>query len=127
MSIKSGTQIIRIFDTTLRDGEQTPGASLAPEEKFEIALKLDALGVDTIEAGFPIVSKGEFEAIKKIANEGLKTEICGLARTDVEDIDKAISCDVDCIHTFIATSNIHMKYKLKMNEDEVLKSAINAV
>ncbi len=127
MNKKSGTGIIRIFDTTLRDGEQTPGASLTPEEKFEIALKLNDLGVDTIEAGFPIVSKGETKAVKKIANEGLRAEICGLARSDLEDIDKAISCEVDCVHTFIATSDIHMKYKLKLNKEEVLKSAVKSV
>ena len=71
-----------IFDTTLRDGEQTPGVSLTPEEKLEIALKLDELGVDTIEAGFPISSKGESDAVKLILKQGLRAKVCGLARTD---------------------------------------------
>ncbi len=127
MSSKYDKEVIRIFDTTLRDGEQTPGASLTPEEKFEIALKLDALGVDTIEAGFPVISKGEAKAVKKIANEGLRAEICGLARSNMKDVDMAISCDVGCVHTFIATSDIHMEYKLKMSKEEVLKSAIKSV
>ena len=126
MSRKS-SKIIRIFDTTLRDGEQTPGVSLTPEDKIGIAHKLDVLGVDTIEAGFPIVSKGEYEAVKKIAKEGLRAEVCGLARANRKDIDKAIECDVGYIHAFIATSDIHLKYKLKMSKEEVLHSAVDSV
>ena len=111
---------IRIFDTTLRDGEQTPGVDVSPDQKIEIALKLDELGVDAIEAGFPVVSPGEVEAIKKICKLGLKADICGLARTVEKDIDIAIDCDLKYIHTFIATSDIHLQYKLKMTREQVL-------
>ncbi|MCD6511677.1 MAG: 2-isopropylmalate synthase [Thaumarchaeota archaeon] len=118
---------IRIFDTTLRDGEQMAGVALTPEDKLEIAKQLDELGVDTIEAGFAIVSEGEREAIRSIVKEGLKAEICSLARANKKDIDAAISCDVGCIHTFIATSDIHLKYKLRMSREEALRRAVEAV
>jgi 2-isopropylmalate synthase len=118
---------IRIFDTTLRDGEQTPGVSVDSGHKINIALKLDELGVDAIEAGFPIVSEGERKAIKTIAKQGLKAEVCGLARSVQADIDAALSCDLQYIHTFIATSEIHMKYKLHMNQEQVLERAFWAV
>lgn len=118
---------VRIFDTTLRDGEQTPGVSITPEQKVQIAIKLDKLGIDTIEAGFPIVSNGEMKAIKRINKEGLNAEICGLARTINSDIDSALRCDLKYIHTFIATSDIHLKYKLKMTRDQVLEKAVSAV
>ncbi len=118
---------IKIFDTTLRDGEQTPGVSLTPEEKLEVARLLDKLGVDTIEAGFPIVSKGEIEGVKLIVKEGLNAEICGLSRVDKSDIDAALDCGVGCIHVFIATSDIHLKYKLKLTREEALQKAIEGV
>src|SRR5918997_1523527 len=118
---------IKIFDTTLRDGEQTPGVSITPEQKIAIASKLDDLGVDIIEAGFPIVSHGEMEAITNITKQGLKAEICGLARTVQADIDAAIKCNLSYIHTFIATSDIHMQYKLKMRREQVLEKSIWAV
>ncbi len=118
---------VRIFDTTLRDGEQTPGVSITPEQKVQIAIKLDKLGIDTIEAGFPIVSNGEMKAIKRINKEGLNAEICGLAGTINSDIDSALRCDLKYIHTFIATSDIHLKYKLKMTRDQVLEKAVSAV
>ena len=118
---------IKIFDTTLRDGEQTPGVSITPEQKIAIASKLDDLGVDIIEAGFPIVSHGEMEAITNITKQGLKAEICGLARTVQADIDAAIKCNLSYIHTFIATSDIHMQYKLKMTREQVLEKSIGAV
>ncbi len=118
---------VRIFDTTLRDGEQTPGVTVTPEQKIQIATKLSDLGVDAIEAGFPIVSQGERHAIRTIASSGLKAEICGLARTTYADIDAAINCDLDYIHTFIATSDIHMKFKLKMTREQVLEHAVRAV
>ena len=118
---------IRIFDTTLRDGEQTPGISLSPDQKLSIAKKLDTLGVDAIEAGFPIVSDGELEAVKMITSEGLSCEIAGLARTSEKDIDAAVDSGLNYIHTFIATSDIHLKYKLKMTRDQVLEKAIHAV
>ncbi len=120
-------QKIRVFDTTLRDGEQTPGVALLPKDKVRIAIALDELGVDSIEAGFPITSEGEKEGIKLITKEGLNAEICGLARANKKDINAAISCDVDSVHTFIATSEIHMKNKLKMTEDEVISHAIDAI
>jgi len=118
---------VRIFDTTLRDGEQTPGVALTSEEKLEIASQLDMLGVDTIEAGFPITSKGEREAIKLIAEAGLKAEVCALARPLKEEIDLSAACNADCIHVFIASSEIHMKKKLKMTPDQVLKTAAEGV
>jgi 2-isopropylmalate synthase len=118
---------VRIFDTTLRDGEQSPGVSITPEQKLQIAIKLDRLGVDAIEAGFPIVSHGEVQAIRNIKKSGLNAEICGLARTLNSDIDLVIDCDLSYVHTFIATSNIHMQYKLKMAPEEVIQKAVNAV
>ena len=118
---------VRIFDTTLRDGEQSPGVSLAPEQKLTIAKKLDELGVDVIEAGFPLVSDGERKAIKMIISENLSAEICGLARANKKDIDAAIDVGLKYIHTFIATSDIHLQYKLKLSRDEVLAKAIEAV
>ncbi|MEM3407463.1 MAG: 2-isopropylmalate synthase, partial [Nitrososphaerota archaeon] len=118
---------MRIFDTTLRDGEQTPGVSLTPEEKLIIAKQLDKLGVDVIEAGFPATSKGEIEAIKLIANENLKAEICALSRTTKSDIDSVIDCNIKSIHLFIATSDIHLKYKLEMTREQVLEKAIEAI
>ncbi|ADG13125.1 isopropylmalate/citramalate/homocitrate synthase [Methanocaldococcus infernus ME] len=118
---------VYIFDTTLRDGEQTPGVSLTVDEKVEIAINLDKLGVDIIEAGFPISSSGEYEAVKKIASLNLDAEICALARAVKEDIDRAIDCGVDRIHTFIATSPLHRKYKLKMSKEEIVEKAVNAI
>lgn len=118
---------VRIFDTTLRDGEQTPGVTVTPEQKIQVAIKLDELGIDAIEAGFPIVSQGEMQAIKTIAKQGLKAEICGLARTIDADIDAALRCDLKYVHTFIATSDIHMQYKLKMTREQVLEKAVRAV
>ncbi|MDC0193912.1 2-isopropylmalate synthase [Candidatus Nitrosopelagicus sp.] len=118
---------VRIFDTTLRDGEQTPGVSLSPEKKLNIAKKLDALGIDAIETGFPIISDGERNAVKMITSENLQSELCGLARTNKKDIDAAVDCGLNYIHTFIATSDIHLEYKLKMTREEALEKAINAV
>jgi 2-isopropylmalate synthase len=118
---------VRIFDTTLRDGEQTPGVSLTPEEKLEIALALDKLGVDTIEAGFPITSEGERAGVKLVAKQGLRAEVCGLARVETSDIDAALQCDVPCIHVFIATSDIHLQHKLKISRDEALQRAVKGV
>ncbi|MEM2564090.1 MAG: 2-isopropylmalate synthase [Candidatus Bathyarchaeia archaeon] len=118
---------MRIFDTTLRDGEQTPGVSLTPEEKMEIAAQLDKLGVDVIEAGFPSASKGEQKAIKDIANAGFRASICALARALRSDIDAALQCDVKYIHTFISTSEVQMKYALNMTPEEVIETAIEAI
>ncbi|MEM4297228.1 MAG: 2-isopropylmalate synthase, partial [Nitrososphaerota archaeon] len=121
------SETVKIFDTTLRDGEQTPGVSLTPEEKLEIARQLDRLGVDIIEAGFPVVSKGEAEAVKLIAKAGLNAVICSLARVEKADIDVALSCDVQEIHTFIATSDIHLNYKLKLSREDALRKAVEGV
>lgn len=118
---------VRIFDTTLRDGEQTPGVSLTTEEKLEIARQLDELGVDTIEAGTPISSEGERRAVKDIAAAGLSSEVCGLARTKREDIDITIACDVDVVHTFISTSDVQMKYAVNMTPEQVLSSSVDSV
>src|SRR5450759_3848893 len=103
---------IRIFDTTLRDGEQTPGGSLTADDKMEIARQLSKLGVDTIEAGFPSSSEGEKKVVRDIAKAGLTSEICALSRATKGDIDAAIDCDVDLIHVFIPTSPVQMKYCL---------------
>ena len=120
-------EIIKIFDTTLRDGEQSPGASMNTEEKIQIAIQLEKLGVDIIEAGFAAASPGDFDAISKIAQRVKNSTICSLARaieSDIKAAGEAISAaNMRRIHTFIATSPIHMEYKLKMSPDEVIKSA----
>jgi len=124
-------QKIVIFDTTLRDGEQSPGASLSIAEKLEIAQQLAHLGVDIIEAGFPVSSPVQFEATKLVAEQVAGPTIAGLARADKEDIESAGKAVAPAkkrrIHTFIATSPIHMKYKLKKTSAEVLKMAVEAV
>jgi 2-isopropylmalate synthase len=121
------SEYVRIYDTTLRDGEQTPGVTLTPEDKLTIAVQLDKLGVDVIEAGFPIVSKGEMDAVKMIVKQGLRSEISVLARADKRDIDAALACDVKYVHTFIATSDIHLQYKLKISREEALRKAVDAI
>jgi 2-isopropylmalate synthase len=122
---------IIIFDTTLRDGEQSPGASLSISEKLEIARQLAVLGVDVIEAGFPVSSPAQFEATRLVAEQVAGPVIAGLARANQEDIESAGKAlepaEKRRIHTFIATSPIHMKYKLKKTSDEVLKMAVEAV
>ncbi|MGE5485763.1 MAG: 2-isopropylmalate synthase [Ignavibacteriales bacterium] len=122
---------VLIFDTTLRDGEQSPGVSLTPSEKLEIARQLVRLKVDIIEAGFPIASPGDFEAVKTIAQEVRGAVICGLARTNPADIDSAgralAGAERKRIHTFIASSDVHMKYKLRMAPQQVLEAAVRAV
>ena len=119
---------IYIYDTTLRDGEQTPGVCFTKEQKLEIARKLDELGLKQIEAGFPIVSEREADIVKTIANEGLNADILALCRALKKDIDKAIECDVDGIITFIATSPLHLKYKFNNKSlDEILEMGVEAV
>jgi len=119
--------MIRVLDTTLRDGEQTPGVSLTPEEKLEIARALERLGVDVIEAGFPITSRGEQDGVRLIARAGLSSEVCGLARAEKQDIDTAIQCGVNSIHVFLACSDIHLKHKLHITRQEMLKRSAEAV
>lgn len=123
---------IKIFDTTLRDGEQSPGASMNIDEKLRIAKQLQKLNVDIIEAGFPIASEGDFEAVKRVAQTIKGPQIAGLCRANFKDIDRGWEAlqhagDKGRIHTFIATSDIHMKYKLKMKPAEVLDTAVKAV
>ena len=122
---------VYIFDTTLRDGEQSPGASMNAAEKMRLAVQMEKLGVDIIEAGFPAASKGDLDAVSQIAQKLEKIEIAALARTSKEDIDCAWEAIGHAakprIHTFIATSDIHMDYKLKMTRDEVVKTAVESV
>ena len=116
---------IKIFDTTLRDGEQSPGVNLAPNEKLMIAKQLEKLSIDIIEAGFPIASKGSFEAVQAIAGEVRKPVICALARTAKEDIDAAWNSIKEAqnprIHVFVATSQIHLDHKLRKSQEEILE------
>src|SRR2546425_2734342 len=122
---------VRIFDTTLRDGEQSPGISLNKQEKLEIASQLARVGVEIIEAGFPISSPGDFEAVQAIARQVEGPVICGLARTAVQDIDAAWNAIKDSprprIHTFIATSDIHIERKLQTTREDVKGQARAAV
>ena len=122
---------VRIFDTTLRDGEQSPGVLLTAEAKLEIAKQLARLKVDVMEAGFPISSPGDFRAVKMIADNVTGPVIAALARTNAPDVDRAgeavHGAEKPRIHTFIATSDIHMKYKLRKTREEVLKATVDAV
>lgn len=122
---------IIVFDTTLRDGEQSPGCSMNTEEKIKIAIQLEKLGVDVIEAGFAAASPGDFDAVSRIAEVVKNSSICSLSRAIENDIKQAglavRAAAMHRIHTFIATSPIHMKYKLKISEEEVIKRAIRAV
>lgn len=135
----SDPDYVRIFDTTLRDGEQSPGATLTSSEKLEIARMLAKLGVDIIEAGFPIASPDDFAAVQQIANvvgnevfeDGYVPVICGLSRANERDIQRAWDAvkgaKLPRVHTFIATSPIHMESKLNKTPDEVVEIAVNAV
>jgi len=120
-----------IFDTTLRDGEQSPGASMTIEEKLRVAEVLEDMGVDVIEAGFPIASQGDFEAVRAIAQKVKKSVVCGLARANAADIDRAgealQAAERKRIHTFIATSPLHMRYKLQMTPEQVLERVEESV
>lgn len=122
---------IRIFDTTLRDGEQSPGASMNQAEKLEVARALAALGVDVIEAGFPIASIGDFEAVRLIATEVTGTTICALARCSDRDIDRAGEAvkfaQSPRIHVFLATSAIHREHKLRMTKAQIIERAVTSV
>src|SRR6188768_3587727 len=122
---------ILIFDTTLRDGEQSPGASMNMAEKLEVARALAAMGVDIIEAGFPIASQGDFEAVRAIATEVTGATVCGLARCHDRDIDRAWEAlkfaQSPRIHVFLATSAIHREHKLKMTRTQVVERAVQSV
>jgi 2-isopropylmalate synthase len=123
--------VIRIFDTTLRDGEQSPGATLTLPEKLEIARLLESMGVDIIEAGFPIASEGDFESVRQIASEITKSVVCGLARCTPGDIDRAGNAIKPArrgrVHVFLATSKIHREHKLRKGKDELVKLAVESV
>ncbi len=129
MSTESNRVII--FDTTLRDGEQSPGASMNLDEKLRIAEMLEELGVDVIEAGFPIASNGDFEAVREVAKLMKKSIVCGLARSGRQDIERAAEALKPArrprIHTFIATSPLHMKYKLQMEPEQVYQQVVDSV
>src|ERR1051326_7448874 len=131
MGSASDANRVHIFDTTLRDGEQSPGISLNTAEKVEIATQLARLGVDVIEAGFPITSPGDFEAVEAIARQVEGPVICGLARTHKADIDAAWGAIRDSerprIHTFISTSDIHIEHQLQTTRDDVKGQAKAAV
>lgn len=130
-TVSSASRPIVIFDTTLRDGEQSPGASMNLAEKMEVAEALVALGVDVIEAGFPIASPGDFEAVREVARTVRGSTICGLARCRDADIDRAWEAlqhaERARIHVFLATSPIHREHKLKMSKDEVIQQAVACV
>ncbi len=125
------TDTLIVFDTTLRDGEQSPGASMTRDEKIRVAKALEKMRVDVIEAGFPIASPGDFEAVQAVARAVRDSTVCGLARTGDEDVDAAAEALKPAararIHTFIATSPIHMERKLRMQPDEVVAAAVRAV
>src|SRR6266545_2440266 len=135
----SNNNYVKIFDTTLRDGEQSPGATMTSAEKLELARSLARMGVDVMEAGFPAASPDDLEAVRRIAVEVGQPSthipnppiICGLARATTGDIDKAWEAVRYAahprIHTFIATSPIHMKYKLKMDPEQVIERAVEMV
>ncbi|WP_342766505.1 2-isopropylmalate synthase [Candidatus Hecatella orcuttiae] len=111
---------IKIFDTTLRDGEQMPGVSLTPEKKLRIAHMLDELGVNVIEGGFARVSEGDLQALRLMAKEGLKAELCSMVRANKGDVDAALKAEVQSIHLVVPTSQLHLKYKLKKEPEEIL-------
>lgn len=118
---------IYIFDTTLRDGEQTPGVALTVDEKIQIAQKLNNLGVDKIEVGFPASSPGEMASAKRIKDRELDSRLVGLARSLTGDIDAVIDADLDYIHTFIGTSSLHRDYKLKKSKEDIIHSSVVAI
>ncbi len=120
-------ETIIVYDSTLRDGEQMPGVHFTREQKIAIARKLDEVGVHQIEAGFPAVSDGERESVKTIAGLGLDADILCLSRTLQSDIDAAIACDVDMVLLFVATSELHLRHKLKMTREQVLEKAAQSV
>lgn len=126
---RNGTSVgnVEICDVTLRDGEQAPGVVFGADEKSEIATKLDAIGVEMIEAGFPAVSAKEKATVKTIANLGLDAKICCLSRAIFHDVDEALDCDVDVVGLFMATSDLHLKHKYHRSFDEMLECALSTL
>ena len=118
---------IEICDVTLRDGEQTPGVAFSKEQKMSIAQHLDNIGLEVIEAGFPVVSDAEKDVVKAIANMGLNAKVCCLCRSTQKDVETAVDCDVDFVSIFLAMSDLHLKYKYHKSLDEMLDVAMNAV
>jgi len=131
MEKPSENNVVQIFDTTLRDGEQSPGASMTAEQKVVIARQLEKLGVDVIEAGFAASSEGDFESVRRVCKEVTCPRVVSLARAQENDIERALKAVEPAqnpgIHTFIATSDIHLKHKLRMTREEVLEAAVKAV
>ena len=131
MEKPSENNVVQIFDTTLRDGEQSPGASMTAEQKVVIARQLEKLGVDVIEAGFAASSEGDFESVRRVCKEVACPRVVSLARAQESDIERALKAVEPAqnpgIHTFIATSDIHLKHKLRMTREEVLEAAVKAV
>src|SRR5882672_3767695 len=129
--MNSQPESLIVLDTTLRDGEQSPGCSMTQPEKLRIARQLAELGVDVIEAGFPAASRGDWESVNAVAREVQGATICGLARCNREDIELAARALQDAprhrIHVFLATSAIHRQYKLNMAEEEILRTAVEGV
>src|SRR5262245_17060393 len=123
--------VVQIFDTTLRDGEQSPGASMTVEQKVVIARQLEKLGVDVIEAGFAASSDGDFESVRRVANELRRPRVLSLARAQEGDINRALKAVEGAknpgLHTFIATSDIHLKHKLRLSREQVIEAAVKAV
>ena len=130
MSTKEKNKVL-IFDTTLRDGEQSPGATMSLAQKIEIASLLDEMGVDIIEAGFPIASEGDFEAVSKIGKTVKSAKVCGLARASQLDIERcwrAVENSINPrIHTFIGTSPLHREFQVKLSKEEVLDKVFETV
>ncbi len=118
---------IEVLDTTLRDGEQTPGISLTASKKLKIASQLDEIGVNSIEAGSAVTSEGERDAIKAITSQGFNAEIVSFARTLTKDVDYCLECDVDAVNVVVPTSNLHLKYKVKKSPQEMIEAAVNVV
>lgn len=127
MIVLFGYKNIRFLDTTLRDGEQTPGVSLTPEQKLKIAEELCAIGVNVIEAGTAVASEGEREAIKLISSAGLSAEICTFSRAKIEDIDLAVACGVDSVHLVVPVSDLHITKKLGKTREEVYTMAMESI
>ncbi len=128
---KQGAERVRIFDTTLRDGEQSPGCSMNLEEKIQVADVLEEMGIDIIEAGFPIASNGDFEAVQAVSRRIKDSAVAGLARATKKDIDRAADALKGAvrprIHTFLSTSPLHMKHKLQMEPEAVHQAVIDSV